>query len=50
MSENLALKASLRILYDNSPALISVPLGADQVLAPREKSDTALTLALVIDF
>lgn len=50
MSDNLALKASLRVLYDNSPALVSVPLGADQVLVPLEKSDTALTLALVIDF
>lgn len=50
VSDNLALKTSLQILYDNQPALVAVPLGNEQVYAPLEKSDRTLTVALVIDF
>jgi putative salt-induced outer membrane protein YdiY len=50
MSENLALKASLQILYDNLPAFVAVPLGAEQVLGSLQKADRTVTLALVIDF
>ena len=50
MSDNLALKASLQVLYDNLPALVGVPLGTDSVLVPLQRSDRALTLALVVDF
>ena len=50
ISENLALKASHQVLYDNLPALVDVPLGSGSVLVPREKADHTLTLALVVDF
>ncbi len=50
MSDNLALKASLQILFDNAPALAAIPLGTEQVLAPLQKSDRSLTLALVVNF
>ena len=50
MSDNLALKASLQILFDNAPALVAIPLGTEQVLAPLQKSDRSLTLALVVNF
>ncbi len=50
ISNNLALKASLQILYDNLPALVGVPLGTGQVFVPLQKSDRSFTLALVIDF
>ena len=50
MSENLALKASHQLLYDNLPALVDVPFGTGSVHVPLEKADHALTLALVVDF
>ncbi len=57
MSDRLALKISLQVLWDNRPALKGVPLvsadGAtpgDVVLAPLGKTDSLLTLALVINF
>lgn len=50
ISDNLALKISLQVLYDNQPALVSVPLGDGEVRVPLEKSDRTLTVALVIDF
>ena len=50
ISENLALKASHQVLYDNLPALVDVPLGSGSVLVPLEKADHTLTLALVVDF
>lgn len=50
MSDNLALKASFQVLYDNLPAYVDVPLGTDSVLVPLEKSDRTMTLALVVDF
>lgn len=50
VSDNLALKTSLQILYDNQPALVAVPLGAEEVRVPLEKSDRTFTVALVIDF
>lgn len=55
LSEALALKTSFQLLFDNRPALVSVPLvgggGAPtgtNVLAPGEELDTVLTVALVI--
>lgn len=55
LTQGLALKTSFRMLFDNQPALISVPLfdggGApvgDNVLVPSEKFDNFLTLSLVI--
>ncbi|MCZ6795392.1 MAG: DUF481 domain-containing protein [Planctomycetota bacterium] len=55
ISEGLALKTSLQLLFDNEPALVRVPLvdaggvptGTD-VLTPGEKIDSVLTLTLVI--
>jgi putative salt-induced outer membrane protein YdiY len=50
VSDNLALKTSVQILYDNQPALVSVPLGDERVNVPLQKSDRTFTVALVIDF
>jgi hypothetical protein len=57
MSDNLALKVSLQLLYDNLPSLTSVPLlTADgvptglTVLTPLDKLDTLFTTALVVSF
>lgn len=50
MSSRLALKTSLQVLWDNEPALVAVPLGATQVLAPLKKVDRTLTLAIVAKF
>jgi putative salt-induced outer membrane protein YdiY len=55
VNSTLALKTSLQLLWDNTPALISVPLettggtptGTD-VLTPSDGLDTVLTLTLVI--
>ena len=55
LSERLALKTSLQLLFDNQPALQSVPLfdlggtpvGTD-VLTPSDELDTVLTMTLVI--
>lgn len=56
MSENLALKASYQLLFDNEPSGELVPLvtlvGAPTetlVLAPLDEVDSLFTLALVID-
>jgi hypothetical protein len=53
LSEALAFKTSLQLLFDNQPALISVPLftagvPAGTVLTPGDEVDTVLTVALVI--
>lgn len=55
LSENLALKTSVQILFDNQPALIGVPLfdtggtpTGTEVLTPGDKVDNILTLTLVI--
>lgn len=55
ISEGLALKTSLQILFDNDPASIGVPLldaGGDptgtKVRTPSEEIDSVLTLTLVI--
>jgi putative salt-induced outer membrane protein YdiY len=56
MSENLALKASYQLLFDNEPSgeliplvtLVGVPTGT-LVLAPLDEVDSIFTLALVID-
>ena len=52
MTERLALKASLQLLYDHLPALVAVPvLGSERtVLAELDELDSLFTVALVIDF
>jgi putative salt-induced outer membrane protein YdiY len=57
MAKRLALKASLQWLYQNAPALTSVPLenpaGVDtghEVLVPLKKLDTTFTTSIVVDF
>jgi putative salt-induced outer membrane protein YdiY len=50
MSERLALKTSLQILYDKDPALTAVPLGDSEVLTPLGKVDTVFTVAIVANF
>lgn len=56
MSDNLALKASYQLLFDNEPSGSLIPLvtlvGLDTgtvVLAPLDEVDSIFTLALVID-
>lgn len=55
INDALALKTSLQLLWDNVPALLSVPLETvggtptgTTVLTPSEKLDSVITLALVI--
>jgi putative salt-induced outer membrane protein YdiY len=53
LSERLAFKTALQLLFDNSPSLQSVPLftagvPAGTVLTPGQELDSVLTLALVI--
>lgn len=55
MSDRLALKTSLQLLFDNQPSLLTVPLfdgggtaTGTNVLAPSDDLDTVLTLTLVI--
>ena len=55
MSERLALKTSLQLLYDRQPSLLGVPLfdgggvpTGSNVLTPGDEVDSILTLALVI--
>ncbi|HUF75343.1 MAG TPA: MscL family protein, partial [Longimicrobiales bacterium] len=52
LSQSLAFKTSLQLLFDNQPALIPVPLSGapagTTVLVPSDELDTALTVALVI--
>ena len=50
MSERLALKTSLQLLFDNTPALTAVPLGDGEVLIPLGKTDTVFTVAIVASF
>ncbi|MFH1765433.1 MAG: DUF481 domain-containing protein [Gemmatimonadota bacterium] len=50
MSERLALKTSLQILYDKDPALTAIPLGGGKVLTPLGKVDTVFTVAIVANF
>lgn len=51
VSDNLQLKTSYQVFFDNKPALVSVPLSAGgEVLTPLEKVDTQLTLAIVATF
>jgi putative salt-induced outer membrane protein YdiY len=50
MSEKLALKTTLQILFDNEPALTAVPLGDTEVLTPLGKVDTVFTVAIVANF
>lgn len=55
INSSLALKSSLQLLWDNVPALLSVPLETvggfptgTAVLTPSQKLDSVVTLALVI--
>jgi putative salt-induced outer membrane protein YdiY len=51
LTGSLAFKTSLQLLFDNQPALISVPLSGapgTNVLTPGDEVDTVLTVALVI--
>ena len=50
MSDRLALKTSLQVLFDNQPSLTSVPLGDSEVLTPLDKVDSIFTVALVVNF
>lgn len=55
LSDRLAFKTSLQLLFDNQPALLSVPLfdgggtaTGDNVLTPSNDLDSVFTVALVI--
>jgi len=50
MSERLALKVGLQVLYDKDPALAAVPLGDGEVFTPLDKVDTLFTVAFVANF
>lgn len=56
MNEHLGLKTTLRLLFDNRPALATAPLRSPQgedagtVLVRRRKLDQTLTVALVVSF
>ena len=54
MSERLALRVALQLLYDADPSLEAVPLvtpdGEGTLLLPLDELDSVLTVALVIDF
>jgi putative salt-induced outer membrane protein YdiY len=50
MSARLALKTSYQILFDNRPALVSVPLGDGTVLTPLGKTDSVFSVAIVANF
>lgn len=56
ISEKIALKASVRFVYRNDPALEGIDLENDlgivigEVIVPKKKLDTAFTTALVISF
>ncbi len=56
MSDNLALKTTLQVLFDNEPSLVGVPLesaaGAPlgTVSVPLDQFDRVFTVALVINF
>ena len=56
INERIALKASIRLVYRNVPALeeldLETPLGIEvgKVVVPKAKLDTSLTTALVINF
>jgi putative salt-induced outer membrane protein YdiY len=52
MAEGLALKTSLQLLFDNEPALVSVPLQGteESVLTELDRVDSVFTVALVVKF
>lgn len=57
VSERLALKVSLQVLYDNQPSLVAVPLQTPagvptgtSVRVPLDELDTVFNVALVVDF
>ncbi len=52
MSDNLALKASLQLLFDNQPSLVGVPLPTTgtEVFTPLGKTDSVFTIAVVANF
>jgi len=52
MSAKLALKLSYQLLFDNHPALVSVPLSGSEtpVLTPLGKTDSIFSVAIVANF
>ena len=56
MSDNLALKTTLQLLFDNEPSLVAVPLSSGvgdplgEVPVPLSEWDRVLTVALVVSF
>jgi hypothetical protein len=51
MTDRLALKTTLRLLYDASPALVEVPLDSGgTVVTSLDSTDSTFTVALVISF
>lgn len=57
MSDRLALKINFQVMWDNRPALVGIPLvlldgsvPGDIVLVPLGKTDSLLTLALMVNF
>ena len=54
MSESLALKTTLQLLFDNEPSLVTVPLQSTigdplgDVFVPLNEFDRVFTVALVI--
>ena len=52
MSDNLALKASLQLLFDNQPSLVGVPIPAtgSEIFTELGKTDSVFTVAIVASF
>jgi len=52
MTKRLALKVSLQTLYDNEPALVSIPLNATTTMVniPVDDLDNLFTASLVVNF
>ena len=50
MTDRLALKTGLQLLFDNQPALTAVPLGDGEVLTPLGKLDSVFSVAIVASF
>jgi len=52
MSDELAVKLTYQLLFDNHPALVSVPLQntSEEVLTPLGKTDSIFSVAIVANF
>jgi len=48
ISDELSLKTTYQLLFDNEPALVSVPLDGNQVLTPLDEVDSVFTVAVVV--